>query len=74
MRLISQDGRFDIAYEHCILREEQGVIEAIRIKPNTSITMGQYDTPEKVQKAMQMLHECYVGMNMVFRFPQGDEV
>lgn len=78
MRLISQEGRVifvDLPYEGTTLYIEPG--EPCTIFGNYSsivYALAVYSTQEKAQKAMQMLHECYTGMNIVFRFPQENEV
>ena len=75
MRLISQDRDYDIPYKQCVLLINPGNIHATLIgNPEKQMLMAVYSTQEKVQKAIQMLHEYYTGMNIVFRFPQEDKV
>ena len=107
----------DIPYEKVVI--SQSMIEPNKIVAwdflggeDTIILMAEYSTPEKAEKAMQKLHECYTGvllmqnvslpedeaeqlknmrsgfitvvdhednvriepMNIVFRFPQEDEI
>ena len=107
----------DIPYEKVVI--SQSMIEPNKIVAwdffggeDTIILMAEYYTPEKAEKAMQKLHECYTGvllmqnvslpgdeaeqlknmtagficvnsrednvriepMNIVFRFPQEDEI
>ena len=121
MRVISQKGMpvmTDIPYEKVVI--SQSMIEPNKIVAwdffggeGNIILMAEYSTPEKAEKAMQMLHEAYTGapfamknvevpvgfaeqlknmrsgfitvvdhgdnvriepMNIVFRFPQEDEI
>ena len=107
----------DIPYEKVVI--SQSMIEPNKIVAwdffggeDNIILMAKYSTPEKAEKAMQKLHECYTGvllmqnvslpgdeaeqlknmtagficvnsrednvriepMNIVFRFPQEDEI
>lgn len=61
MRVISQDGEYDIPYESSVLRIEANVIWAFPTQADEYI-VAQYSTPEKAEKAMQKLHECYTGV------------
>lgn len=86
MRLISQDGTIDVPYEQVSVEvsveirnaTEQcaiwcgysSILERICVAKN----FARYSTQEKALRAMQMLHECYTGMNIVFRFPKDDEM
>ena len=77
----------DIPYEKVVI--SQSMIEPNKIVAwdffggeDNIILMAEYSTPEKAEKAMQMLHEAYTGapfvriepMNIVFRFPNADEI
>lgn len=61
MRIISQDGEYDIPYESSVLRIEENVIWAFPTQADEYI-VAQYSTQEKAEKAMQKLHECYTGV------------
>ena len=113
MRVISQTGD-DIPYERCVLTIFGEFVYAAPIyNLENKFVVASYSTQEKVEKAMQMLHEAYTGapfimknvevpvgfaeqlknmrsgfitvvdhgdnvriepMNIVFRFPQEDEI
>lgn len=113
MRIISQTGD-DIPYERCVLTIFGEFVYAAPIyNLENKFVVASYSTPEKAEKAMQMLHEAYTGapfimknaevpvgfaeqlknmrsgfitvldrednvriepMNIVFRFPQEDEI
>lgn len=109
MRVISQNGKSDIPYEHfafSIVGNGSGysIIATRNIAEPPEVVINSviatYLTKEKVIKAMEMLREAYVGMpivmqnvntpkgavktlevvqgcgigNIVFRFPQDDEI
>ena len=69
MRVISQKGMpvmTDIPYEKVAI--SQSMIEPNKIVAwdffggeDNIILMAEYSTPEKAEKAMQKLHECYTG-------------
>ena len=64
MRVISQDGEYDIPYESSVLRIEANVIWAFPTQADEYI-VAQYSTQEKAEKAMQKLHECHIGIHAV---------
>lgn len=64
MRIISQDGEYDIPYESSVLRIEANVIWAFPTQADEYI-VAQYSTQEKAEKAMQKLRECYLGIHVV---------
>ena len=73
MRIISQDGEYDIPYESSVLRIEANVIWAFPTQADEYI-VAQYSTQEKAEKAMQMLHEAYTGAPLIMNnavFPEG---
>lgn len=84
MRVISQKGMpvmTDIPYEKVVI--SQSMIEPNKIVAwdffggeDTIILMAEYSTPEKAEKAMQKLHECYQewAEGVVFHFPSEDEI
>ena len=113
MRIIDQNG-CDYPYESIAISYGDGIIYARPISNmDKRYLIAQYSTQDKVEKAMQMLHEAYTGapfimknvevpvgfaeqlknmrsgfitvldrednvkiepMNIVFRFPQEDEI
>ena len=78
MRIISQDGNKDFPYKRCTIWVFGQEIMAAPVggPEEVEATMAKYSTPEKVQKAIQRLHDCYqCGLkNVVFRFPQEDDL
>lgn len=69
MRIISQIGMkvlIDLPYENIAISqslEEPNSIIAFDVSNNDDsfFRMARYSTPEKAEKAMQMLHEAYTG-------------
>lgn len=62
MRLISQNGEFDVSYEIASLSRTGNIIRAyIPMVGEKGIVMAQYSTEEKAEKAMKMLHNTYTG-------------
>lgn len=64
MRIISQNSEHDVPYEHCTFWTEypKNIIYATPIgESDTLLQMAKYSTPEKAEKAMQLLHEAYTG-------------
>lgn len=63
MRIISQNGDFDIEYKNChlIVNRKCFEIEAETNNPNFTPVMASYSSIEKCRKAMEMLHEAYCG-------------
>lgn len=82
MRIISQKGMpvmTDIPYEKVAI--SQSMIEPNKIVAwdffggeDNIILMAKYSTPEKAEKAMQKLHECYTGVLLLQNvdFPEGE--
>ena len=65
MRVISQNGKFDLAYENlAIFVEYENVIARFE---NERYLLGQYSSEAKAIKAMEMLREAYVGMPIVMQ-------
>jgi len=65
MRIISQNGKYDAPYEQCIISVRGGMITAEIPSTNSStcsFLMGEYSSPEKVQKVMEMLLREYIGI------------
>ena len=70
MRIISQDGLYDIAYEALAIRFHEddraiiigvplSVISMDLVSDVPIIRLGEYSTEAKAQKAMEMLHDNY---------------
>lgn len=90
MRIISQDGEFDLPYEEATIQFFlDGKVVAYSLSDlgsNDFITMAKYSTKEKAIKAMKMCRNEYLyletyGSNMfpfeapkVFQFPADSEV
>ena len=65
MRVISQNGKFDLPYENlAIFVEYENVIARFE---NERHLLGQYSSKAKAYKAMKMLREAYVGMPMMYK-------
>lgn len=64
MRIISQNGDFDIEYKNCylIVNRKCFEIEAETNNPNFTPVMASYSSIEKCRKAMEMLREAYCGV------------
>lgn len=78
MRLINQTGDIDVPYESSAIARADGLIVAYSVNYDSNkIVMGMYSTEEKAKKAMKRLHNIYAEFtiaNIVFRFPEDDEV
>lgn len=62
MRLISQNGKFDVPYEIAALSRTGNIIRAyVPIVGEKGTVMTRYSTDEKAKKAMEMLHNTYTG-------------
>lgn len=64
MRIISQDGKFDLPYESCIIwiDSEAGINVSPIGEPDSNYRFGAYSTSKKAEKAIQLLHEAYSDM------------
>lgn len=78
MRLISQNGEFDVPYEITALSRSGNIIRAyVPIVGEKGTVMARYSTEEKAKKVMEMICNVYPEFekaNIVFRFPEDDEV
>lgn len=78
MRLISQNGEFDVPYEIAALSRTGNIIRAyVPIVGEKGTVMARYSTNEKAKKVMEMICNVYPEFekaNIVFRFPKDDEV
>jgi hypothetical protein len=63
MRIISQDGRYDLPYEYEVIaldRNNETVINAYDVGCDDGAwTIAKYSTKSKAIKALKMLHEVY---------------
>lgn len=69
MRVVSQNGAIDASYENFVFSiTKDNCIVATRDSVSAPLEiMGKYSTPEKAEKAMQLLHEAYSGMPIIFQ-------
>lgn len=87
MRIISQDGTFDIPYEHVIIQRFRCEIYFMNKNLTgvehlcSDMVIAKYSTDEKAEKVMEMLREQYkkyVGVSVniygCFQFPKDDEI
>lgn len=62
MRLVSQNGEFDVPYEITSLSRTVNIIRAYApIVGEKGTVMARYSTEEKAKKVMEMLHNTYTG-------------
>lgn len=84
MRIISQDGFYDVPYEAIAIRFHEddstiilgvplSVISMDLVSDVPLITLGEYSTEAKAQKAMEMLREAYA-YERFFKFPADKDV
>lgn len=74
MRLISQNGEFDIPYESSTVVRAGGLIVAYSVNYDSKrIVMGMYSTEEKAKKAMKALHKVYAGMFLAQNVEMSDD-
>ncbi|POP31674.1 hypothetical protein C3B58_15370 [Lactonifactor longoviformis] len=89
MRVISQNRIFDFPYEQIVVHQDECVIYARLVyESKVMATLGQYSSPEKAEKAMEMLMEACLRVwdiecgnisvtkkdSCIFQFPEDDEV
>lgn len=84
MRIISQDGMFDLPYKLISIDIKyrkpdayfgEWVIVAESIDTDTNYYVAWYSTEKKAKNAVKMLREWYSKMfNPYFQFPQDEEV
>lgn len=70
VRIINQDGMMDISYESaCVYRNANypKVIRVQAIGDDECMTFAVYSTPEKAEKAMEMLRKAYTGSVAIFQ-------
>lgn len=59
MRIISQDGKYDVAYERVSFRRE-GTNIYMSSTEHSNLRIAEYSIPEKAIKAMEMCREKYL--------------
>lgn len=63
LRVISQNGEFDFPYEQILVQRNENIVLAIPISSGAlTKVLGEYETPDKTEKAMEMLRKQYVKM------------
>lgn len=74
MRLISQNGEFDVPYEITALSRSGNIIRAyVPIVGEKGTVMARYSTDEKAKKAMKALHKVYAGMFLAQNVEMSDD-
>ena len=74
MRLVSQNGEFDIPYENAALSRTGNIITAyVPIVGEKGTIKARYSTNEKAQKAMKALHKVYAGMFLAQNVEMSDD-
>lgn len=74
MRLISQNGEFDVPYEIAALSRTENIIRVyVPIVGEKGTVMARYSTDEKAQKAMKALHKVYAGMFLAQNVEMSDD-
>lgn len=74
MRLVSQNGEFDVPYEIATLSRTGNIIIAyVPIVGEKGTIMAQYLTEEKAIKAMKALHKVYAGMFLAQNVEMSDD-
>lgn len=62
MRLISQNGEFDVPYENTSLSRTGNIIRAyLPMAGEKGTVMARYSTDGKAMQVMEMLHNAYTG-------------
>lgn len=61
MRIVSQNMIYDLPYDKCFVWLNKNNVMASPIgEPDSDYILASYSTPEKAEKAMQLLHEVYI--------------
>lgn len=75
MRIISQNGLISVPFDMTAIRVTGTFIRMNMVGDTGKGTViAEYRTPEKAEKAMQLLHETYSGMPIVFQNVEIPEV
>ena len=83
MRVISQHGNVDLPYEQIVVCHAMESV--IALYNGEKYVLGEYSSKEKAYKAMEMLRGAWINeaiefthgiyhRNIVFRFPQDNEI
>lgn len=68
MRIISQNGLISVPFEMAAIRATGTFIRMNMVGDTGKGTViAEYSTSEKAEKAMQLLHEAYSGMPIIFQ-------
>lgn len=60
MRVISQNGELDFPYEQIVVQRNENIIYARLVSVDKARNvLGEYETPEQAEKAMEMLQKVY---------------
>lgn len=75
MRVISQDGKFDIPYDEIVVEIfDKCVVGRLKEYIGRDIILGSYSTEAKAQKAMDMLHNSYNNFDWIKTTGFSDEI
>lgn len=75
MRVISQNGLISVPFEMTVIHVAGTFIKMNMVGDTGKRTvMAEYNTPEKAEKAMQLLHKAYSGMPIIFQNAEIPEV
>ena len=75
MRVISQDGKFDIPYDEIVVEIfDKCVVGRLKEYIGRDIILGSYSTEAKTQKAMEMLHNSYNNFDWIKTTGFSDEL
>lgn len=75
MRVISQDGKFDIPYDEIVVEIfDKCVVGRLKEYIGRDIILGSYSTEAKTQKAMEMLHDSYNNFDWIKTTGFSDEL
>ena len=75
MRVISQDGKFDIPYDEIVVELfDKCVVGRLKEYIGRDIILGSYSTEAKTQKAMEMLHDSYNNFDWIKTTGFSDEL
>ena len=68
MRIISQNGLISAPFEMTSIHVTGTFIRMNMVGDTGKVTvMAEYNTPEKAEKAMKLLHEAYSGIPVIFQ-------
>lgn len=79
MRLISQDGTFDVPYESVVLQRYKDGIYWLNKNLlgnesgiNEDLKIAEYETEEEAKFVLLQIQEAFIREDKIFRFPQTD--